>query len=218
MRGLRALAGSMLLALGLLTFVGCSDDPGGDDPGLTTPTSPPPVATTPDQFASLFRQAWEERDVALYDVLLADGFVFRLSAADVDVDVGGGVGFWDRASELRVALQMFEGADVEELDVESIQFRRWEVVQPWSDDTRVEEFAGAELVGVFDAELEVDFGEVRLIASGRQRLYLARASAEVEGEVVEVYVLRGWEDLGRSLTRLNRSDDRESWGAVKSLF
>lgn len=189
-----------LLVLFAVTLVaGCgifSPDDGGDG-GDVDPPDPWQLAETKEQLAANFRRCWEDRNIIEYDNLLAENFIFRLSQDDIDQGLSE-IGFWDRATEMNTADQMFGVPDNEDLTIESIQFTTWDLVTPWSDQITDEQYADAELFAEYRVALTVDFGESQETVRGRQRLYIKLEPITIDGQEVTVYRLRAWEDLGKA--------------------
>ena len=187
------------------------------EPPEVDPPAPWFLAETPEQFATNFRRVWEERDIDQYDNLLAENFVFYLSRADVDE---GEPGLWDRAREIRAAESIFGmQSSPPQLTVESIEFTRWEVNNPWMGEIVDPTFADADLVAIYTVELMATIAGSPERIKGNQRLYLKRQEIDVDGEWTTVFRLRAWEDLGINVNRpAQRSDEAISWGLFKSLF
>ena len=187
---------ALLVILSVTLFTGCgifspdeSDpiDNGGEQQQF-------PLATSPAIFISNFEQAWEDRNLELYDDLLHEEFVFWLSEQDInELQIPGS---WDRAREIATAEQMFGTASDPDLQVQSIEITTLDVVETWTPNFDNPNVVGADLRGTYSVVMSVVFPDKRTNVSGQQNFYLKEVTQVIDGVETGVYQLFAWEDLG----------------------
>lgn len=208
-RAFRAFLHTFPLLLIAVLGSGCgifSPDESKDGGGGGTPVEYP-TAVTPDIMLGNFEKAWENLNILEYDKVLHESFVFWF--ADDDIASNNIGEFWDRASDMESAENMFSGRTglrkneegQDEVIPAILSFdMTLDVVEPWrSDFTDGEEFAAADFRGRYRVNMTVRYADASRVTtvSGLQDFYVKRVEAQIDGQVVDVYQLFAWKDQGK---------------------
>lgn len=211
----------------ILLFTAVLGGCGGGD----SVTKPPPglrLPTTPDEFVSEFRRAYNDRDLDTLQVLFSPDFVFYFSPGEVDT-----VGVdpeWGKVAEFESMTTMFAGStgvrpDGSEQASVDLQFSFGLFFVPedsaWipRDDPP---FDGT-LFRTFRVGMQVQYVDGSLdLVSGFNEFFVEEITVEgSNGASGTGYVLRAWRDRSTQPPTRSRSEallHNTSWGYVKALF
>ena len=206
---------STLSALALLAVVSCGGEDGPAGPG------PAPICldcdiTTKEAVLTRFESVFNKRNIAGYDNLLDDNFVFYLAPGDV---VGGLPAQWGRAEEIdymsKLLNKNFAGpyrCSHVEVDLLLNNGVQWvEIIPATADETWYQ-------TTVFDEYL-FNIGPDQLISKNGAKVQLTVRNAGTEEE--PAWKLVEWRELESDdnlVASTSMATDTRTWGEIKSLY
>jgi hypothetical protein len=186
----------------------CGDDPPPDPPAFLPRTSPANLLHN-------LQRAYERRNVAEYESLLAKDFTFVLSAEDQQYP--GMPDSWERGPEVQIHTHMFDAGLVQTL---TLTFVPADSVWNPADGmyTVLMSNVNLYLLGATPAH-PGDVKEYRM-ANGWEKFWFRKNGWTVPGKADSVWTIVKWQDspTGGLTARGSALGVEVTWGAIKALF
>jgi hypothetical protein len=199
--GRRSPAVACLLVAAAL--VGCGDVDRPEDAGWGRDPLP---RTSPANLLRNLQKAYEKRNIAEYESLLAKDFVFTVSAEDSLIP-GMPDYSWGHDSEVQAHTHMFDAGLVQTLTVTFVAAKPvWDPADRMY--TVVVSNVNLDINGVTPAH-PTDVREHR-VTNGREKFWFRKNGWLSPGTPDSVWTIVRWDDAGVS--------GQESWGSIKVLY
>jgi hypothetical protein len=186
----------------------CGDDPPPDPPAFLPRTSP-------SNLLHNLQKAYEKRNIAEYESLLAKDFTFVLSVDDQERP--GIPDSWGHDPEVLIHTRLFDPALVQMLTLTFVP-----VDSVWDTEdsiyTALISNVNLFLVGATPAH-PTDVMEYR-ISNGRAKFWFRKNGWTVPGKADSIWTIVRWQDnpVGGLATRGSAGVDPMSWGRLKAAF
>jgi hypothetical protein len=200
---------AIILAVAL---AGCGDK---DPTGIRLPPSPFLPRTSPANLLHNLQEAYEHRNLAEYESLLATEFTFVLSQRDQQRP--GMPDSWNRETEIGIHRHLFDAALVQTL---TLSFVLADTVWDPADSlyTAIASNVNFYIVGAMPAH-PTDVKEYR-VTNALEKFWFRKNGWTATGKADSIWTIVKWKDdllWGRSAARSGVSEET-SWGAVKAAY
>jgi hypothetical protein len=197
-------------ACGLVVLVGCSDD-------VTPIVWPSPYLprTSPANLLHNLQKAYEQRNIAEYDSLLAKDFIFMISREDQQNPHFDDS--WGKGEEVLIHTRMFDAEMVQTLTVAFVGAAAvWDPAD--SMYTVVISNVNLLLYGSTPAH-PIDVKEYRVV-NGRAKFWFRKNGWAASPKPDSIWTIVKWEDdaFARRAGGHPPVSEEQSWGSIKALF
>jgi len=203
-----ALRVAFIALAALAVLAGCSDD----DPAKPTP--PKEKLDSPAAVLEKLEEAYVQRNVALYDSIIGDGFSgFLFWFCACDVQMGTVPESWARSDELASATALFTSERVTSIDLRLSYGSSYPDTSVGHDGRRIIDVTDVYLTVVDQPPADVE-ATTYLVQGQRGRFAFDVHWVDAQGD--SIWRVVEWWDLGSGAGKAGGKE--KTWGNIKNLY